>query len=314
MANEKKGVKHSEPEMRSTGNTTKENKENSAITDATQIRPSEVFDSAKYNAMSDMVQGATLDTGNVEALSKPQEGEVLKPRQISKNSLTDVDNIGSNDNTQTTKITPMTIEERARTIREVNEEVRQQPLSSPSLATIKQSPSQSSSSAYHPESRTDKFVLYLNLMLSVEIAAVERLHARIQQSPLAQVRQQLSHHLEETRNQKERLILLITKLGGQPTGERAQLPNYSPPKSLADILNSSAITPEEQELKTLEIDTIIEHAEIIGYNTLIQIASKLNIGEAIPPLRQSLKEEEEMAAWARANLPSNFIQLWMKNW
>jgi ferritin-like metal-binding protein YciE len=151
-------------------------------------------------------------------------------------------------------------------------------------------------------------------MLSIENAAVERLHARIQQSPLAQVRQQLIHHLEETREQKERLISLIAKLGGQPTDERAQLPSYSPPKSLADILNSSSTTPEEQELKTLEVDALIEHAEIIGYNTLIQMASKLSIGEAIPPLRQSLQEEDQMAAWARANLPSNFIQLWMKNW
>lgn len=60
----------------------------------------------------------------------------------------------------------------------------------------------------------------------------------------------------------------------------------------------------------MEIDALIEHAEAIGYNTLIQMAAKMNIGEAMPALRQSLKEEEDMVAWARANLPSNFVQLW----
>jgi ferritin-like metal-binding protein YciE len=44
----------------------------------------------------------------------------------------------------------------------------------------------------------------------------------------------------------------------------------------------------------------------------IQLATKINIGEAIMPLRQNLQEEEKMVAWMRANLPSNFVQLWSK--
>ena len=134
-------------------------------------------------------------------------------------------------------------------------------------------------------------------MLSIENAAIERLHARIQQSPLAEVREQLVQHLEETREQKSRLITLINRLGGEPTNERSDLFGYSLPKVLADAFKASATTPEEQELRTIEADALIEHAEVIGYNMAIQMATKINSGEAIMPLRQNLQEEEKMVAW-----------------
>ena len=300
----KKRVRRSEPEMSSAGDKNKDIQEDSGIADADQIRQVEVFDSAKYNSMSDMTQGATLDTKNVETIVEPEKAAEIKSRDIGDKTLTADSKDINSDNMQTPKVTPMIVEERARTIREANEELQNR-TSSSTTATI---------SSTSPYSGREKFVLYLNLMLSMENAAVERLHARIQQSPLEQVQEQLIHHLEETREQKERLISLIGGLGGQPTEERAALPSYSAPKSLADALSSSAVTREEQELKTLEEDALIENAEIIAYNTLIQMASKMNIGEAIPPLRQNLQEEEEMAAWARASLPSNFVQLWTKNW
>jgi ferritin-like metal-binding protein YciE len=204
----------------------------------------------------------------------------------------------------TPKMTPMMVEERARTIREVKEEETHQHLSP--------STSSSSSSLSYQTGKEKKFVLYLNIMLSIENAAIERLHARIQQSPLAEVREQLVQHLEETREQKSRLITLINRLGGEPTNERSDLFGYSLPKVLADAFKASATTPEEQELRTMEADALIEHAEVIGYNMAIQLATKINIGEAIMPLRQNLQEEEKMVAWMRANLPSNFVQLWSK--
>jgi ferritin-like metal-binding protein YciE len=297
----------------------------SAMADAPRIHAKEVFDSSKYNAMSDMTKASNRETKNVETLPDTKRiTNSVNPEQIDDNnnnksitttaatasasassSLSGVEEEEEEEEVGITpKMTPMMVEERARTIREVKEEETHQHLSP--------STSSSSSSLSYQTGKEKKFVLYLNIMLSIENAAIERLHARIQQSPLAEVREQLVQHLEETREQKSRLITLINRLGGEPTNERSDLFGYSLPKVLADAFKASATTPEEQELRTMEADALIEHAEVIGYNMAIQLATKINIGEAIMPLRQNLQEEEKMVAWMRANLPSNFVKLWSK--
>lgn len=288
----------------------------SAMADAARIHAKEVFDSSKYNAMSDMTKDLNRETKNVETLPDTKRiTNSVDPEQIDDNNNKSItttaatasaSSSGVEEEEITPKMTPMMVEERARTIREVKEEETHQHLS-PSTSS-----SSSSSSLSYQTGKEKKFVLYLNIMLSIENAAIERLHARIQQSPLAEVREQLVQHLEETREQKSRLITLINRLGGEPTNERSDLFGYSLPKVLADAFKASATTPEEQELRTIEADALIEHAEVIGYNMAIQLATKINIGEAIMPLRQNLQEEEKMVAWMRANLPSNFVQLWSK--
>jgi ferritin-like metal-binding protein YciE len=281
---------------------------NSAIADAAIIHSKEVFDSSKYNAMSDMTKGSNLETRNVETLADAQQAtNSIKPEHIKNESITNRTTTASESTSSTAakkvtpKITPVMVEERARTIREVNEEEE-----------MHQHLSSSISEMTHQFVKEKKFVLYLNILLSMENATIERLHARVEQSQLVEVREQLVQHLEETKEQKRRLIMLIHMLGGQPTNERAILSGYSLPKVLEDAFKASATTPEEQELRTIETDALIEYAEVIGYNMAIQLATRINIGEAIMPLRQNLQEEEKMVAWMRANLPSNFVQLWSK--
>ncbi len=87
---------------------------------------------------------------------------------------------------------------------------------------------------------------------------------------------------------------------------------YSLPKALADALMASTDTVVEHGLKMIECYALIEYAEVLGYNMAIQLVTKLNIGEAIMPLRQNPQEEEKMVAWMRANLSSSFVQLWSK--
>lgn len=240
----------------------------SAIANAPRIHAKEVFDSSKYNAMSDMTKASNRETKNVETLPDTKRiTNSVNPEQIDDNnnnkSITttaatasasassSLSGVEEEEEGITPKMTPMMVEERARTIREVKEEETHQHLS-PSTS--------SSSSLSYQTGKEKKFVLYLNIMLSIENAAIERLHARIQQSPLAEVREQLVQHLEETREQKSRLITLINRLGGKPTNERSDLFGYSLPKVLADAFKASATTPEEQELRTMEADALIEHA------------------------------------------------------
>lgn len=105
--------------------------------DATaRIPPKEVFDSSKYNAMSDMTKGSNRETRNVETLAETQQGtNSMKSEPIDNESImrttTASASSSSIEEQVTPKITPMMVEERARTIREVNEqEEMQQHLSS----------------------------------------------------------------------------------------------------------------------------------------------------------------------------------------
>lgn len=148
----------------------------------------------------------------------------------------------------------------------------------------------------------DKLVNYLNEALAMENAAVTRLQSRIKETNLQEAKQQLRHHLEETKEQQERLRQLITDLGGKATKNSAKLLVPTPPKNIANIIRHS-ITPAEEELKGAKEDAIIENAEVVMYDMMIQLAQQMNISDAIPALSQNLNEEREMADWLRANTP-----------
>ncbi|HET7345514.1 MAG TPA: DUF892 family protein [Nitrososphaeraceae archaeon] len=157
----------------------------------------------------------------------------------------------------------------------------------------------------------DKFILYLNSSLAMENAALERIQRRVQQTILGEdSRQQLQNHLEETKQHQDRLRQLITKLGGSPTQEKGQLPSAMPPDSIRNVMHPSMTSAEQELMQSVE-DTIVESAEVIGYDLIIQMAGKMNkMGDAIPSLRQSLYEEEKMFTWLRANAPAMFAKLW----
>ena len=74
-----------------------------------------------------------------------------------------------------------------------------------------------------------KYLEFLNEALSAENAAVDRITSRMDQTPLPEVKQRLQQHLEETRNQQNRLSQIITRLNGDPTDSKADLPKLMPP-------------------------------------------------------------------------------------
>jgi uncharacterized protein DUF892 len=83
-----------------------------------------------------------------------------------------------------------------------------------------------------------------------------------------------------------------------------------PPDSIRNVMHPSMTSAEQELMQSVE-DTIVESAEVTGYNLLIQMAGKMNnMSDAIPSLRQSLSEEEKMFTWLRANAPAMFAKLW----
>ena len=61
-----------------------------------------------------------------------------------------------------------------------------------------------------------------------------------------------------------------------------------PPESIRRSLDNSRSPAEEELMQSVE-DSIVESAEVIGYNLLLQ----MSIGAAIPLLSQSLMEEDQ---------------------
>jgi ferritin-like metal-binding protein YciE len=223
-----------------------------------QIHPKEkTFDSSKYDALGDMNKGS-------EARAKDVKGFALGERTT---NSPEPERINNEELTKTN----------ARPIRKAKEDEKMRHYLTPF------GPASSSHRSEVEKNMKKKFVLYLNILLSIENAGEERLRSRILQSPLEQLKEQFAHHLEETREQKSRLIMLVQNLGDKPTDERADMSLYSLPKKLTDAVKTSATTTEEQELQMIESDALIEYAEVLGYNMAIQLATKINIGEAIMP-------------------------------
>jgi ferritin-like metal-binding protein YciE len=202
----------------------------------------------------------------------------------------------------------------------------------------------SSSAAELTPNANQKIVQYLNDALSMENASEERLQLRLQETIVDDTRTQLQDHLEETRNQKDRLKQIITSHGGEPTDAKAELPTLKPntvdlvrdnvtSSSTAnsahkggspDLQNNnnnssvSSIVKEtdnvrlvaERELIQTERDAIIENAEIVKYKILMEIAKRVGAMDAVPVIDQNLKEEEQMANWIIANTPNMLRRLW----
>jgi ferritin-like metal-binding protein YciE len=157
---------------------------------------------------------------------------------------------------------------------------------------------------------SEKITLYLNEALSIENAAVERLQLRIKQTKIESVKERLGLHLEETREQQNRLKQLISDVGGKnPTKEKARLPIRWASKTMAKMIGRM-MTSAELELKGAKEDAVIENAEIVLYDMLMQLVERMGITNAISVLSQSLSEEKAMADWIRTNAPDVLMQLW----
>jgi hypothetical protein len=110
------------------------------MADAPRIHAKEVFDSSKYNAMSDMTKASNQETKNVESLPDTKRiTNSVNPEQIDDNNNKSITTTAATASASassslsgveevvvvvvvvgiTPKMTPMMVEERARTIREV---------------------------------------------------------------------------------------------------------------------------------------------------------------------------------------------------
>lgn len=145
----------------------------------------------------------------------------------------------------------------------------------------------------------------LNLALSYENAAVDRLEKRLSESIVPEVKEKIKHHLDQTKQQQERLRERIKALGMgmEPISEKGKLPIPEPPQNLKIMIESNSSDKEREVWESLN-DLIIERAETIMYRGGIQALELLNADKkTIQALEKNLKEEEAFGDWLEKNNP-----------
>jgi ferritin-like metal-binding protein YciE len=163
----------------------------------------------------------------------------------------------------------------------------------------------------------DKFIEYLNEILSAENAVVERLNKRIQETQFEESKKLLLKELEDEMNQRSRLRDLISEYGGKPTNTKSELLSLNSAKgqtiditdnSVAsdnkirsllqgnDKHNSTSINVIDDQLQSeilrTEEDAMIKNAEILGYKIVLKLSEKINGRKASSILRMNIKEKE----------------------
>jgi ferritin-like metal-binding protein YciE len=145
----------------------------------------------------------------------------------------------------------------------------------------------------------------LNLALSFENAAVDRLEKRLSESIVPEVKQKIIHHLDQTKKQQERLTerIKVLGMGMEPTSEKGTLPIPEPPQKLKMMIESSSSDKEREVWESLN-DLIVERAEAIMYRGGIEALQLLKADKkTIKALEKNLKEEEAFGNWLEKNNP-----------
>lgn len=137
------------------------------------------------------------------------------------------------------------------------------------------------------------FISDLGRALAGEETVAKGLQQMIQQVENPELKNALSAHETQTRQQIANLNEIFTVLGQPPQ----RIPCYSAEGLAREYTEcASAInSPELKDLATAMAAGKVEHLEIAGYKTLLLGASELGDQRVIKLLRQNMEQEEQMA-------------------
>ncbi len=166
----------------------------------------------------------------------------------------------------------------------------------------------------------NKSIDYLNEVLSIENAVIERLERRILETPIQDSKKLLQQHLQEEKEQQRRLIDVLSTYGKKPTDSKADLISlhsltneardkmkkdnvntHIDTKNITKIstaihddnnINNTILTLEEDEILNTKEDALIKNYEISAYKTILKIAKGVMGKYAIDILKQNLQEKE----------------------
>jgi ferritin-like metal-binding protein YciE len=163
-------------------------------------------------------------------------------------------------------------------------------------------------------SKNNKFIDCLNEILSAENAGIERLHRRIEETPIQESKNILQDHITEEKEQQQRLKKIISYYGRKPTDSKADILSFnSLTTAISNTMknntqnnttiksmghdddnnnNNSAMTPKEVEILNTQEDALIKNDEILAHKTILKLAEKIMAKDVINILKQNLQEKE----------------------
>jgi len=154
--------------------------------------------------------------------------------------------------------------------------------------------------ATQPEILRELFVLGLRNAHAVEKQALSIMTPQVERIVnYPEVADRLQLHIEETHGQIARLDEILESLAS--SGSVLKDTALSMSGGMAAIMHSVA---GDEILKNSYANYAFEHFEIAAYKSLLTLADDGGFTQATTALRQSLGEEESMAAWIDDSLPS----------
>jgi ferritin-like metal-binding protein YciE len=128
------------------------------------------------------------------------------------------------------------------------------------------------------------------------LALIDRQLDRLTRYP--EICERLRSHRVETEVQIRRLEEILTSLNERSSGWKDMALNFM--GNMAALGNAMA---RDEVLKDQLVNYAFENFEVASYRSLIALAEAAGFEDAAPLLRETLREEEAMAAWVLDTIP-----------
>lgn len=140
-------------------------------------------------------------------------------------------------------------------------------------------------------------IKWLNNAYAMENALLEVMqnHAEIAKDG---AKADIEHHIDETRNQAERAKREVQRLGGEITD-----PDPDKKMLIDSMIEMSKESSPDMMVKAAIMDHATEHMEMADYTAIIRLAEECGEQETVDIMKETLKEENEMAEKTKHMLP-----------
>ena len=148
-----------------------------------------------------------------------------------------------------------------------------------------------------PQTARDLFVTGLRNAHAMERQAEELMERQIERTTdYPEVQARLRQHLDETRRQIDRLDRCLEACDASASTLKDATLSF-----MGNMAAMGHAMAGDEILKNTFANNAFEHYEIAAYKSLITLSERAGV-DAAALLRQSLKEEEDMAAWIDAHV------------